>query len=114
MKPLLSDDISLLREMGWLHKDDPTDKMVEEKCPCESINSIHKGMPMKHCSRCGGSGTISRPMTVGEVLEDYKKAKEQKDLLLLWNSQIAKIISEQKDLPPEFAALINEHFWELT
>ena len=62
-----------LKEWGWLHKDFLTYVMVEEKCPCESINSIHKGMPMKHCARCGGTGTISRPLTVGEVVEKARQ-----------------------------------------
>jgi len=69
--------IEIFKKHGYLHKDNPTDVMVDGK-----------------------------PRTVGEVLEDYKRLKEQKE-------KIIKFVGKQKDLPPEFAKLINEHFWEL-
>jgi len=73
-----------MRKHGWLHKGDPTDVMVEEKCPV--IKEMENTVSYKACGfndyngcrrihQCNGCnfGTISRPMTVGEI---QNKAKE--------------------------------------
>ena len=68
-----------MRKHGWLHKGDPTDVMVEEKCPechgkgwMEIPSNMDAEMVDFICERCNGSRTISRPLTVGEVLERAK------------------------------------------
>jgi len=70
-----------MRKHGWFHKDDLTDVLIPEKCPttqympacpgkdgCEYSSKGHNTIPI-----CNGSGTISRPLTVGEVLERAKR-----------------------------------------
>jgi hypothetical protein len=74
-----------MRARGWFHKDDPTDVMVEEKCPRCGGNGwyflgishdgiTHPSSKVDPCENCNGSGTISRPMTVEEVLGKYGEA----------------------------------------
>lgn len=80
-----------MRARGWFHKDDPTDVMVEEECPeCRGKEMIlAEGCDCDYCKitpgylpchSCNGSGTISRPMTVGEVLEAYRRLLELVDI----------------------------------
>ncbi len=55
---------------------------VQEKCPyCEKGLLIDKeGLPRPiSCSHCKGTGTIPRPLTLGELPDRYRKMREERD-----------------------------------
>lgn len=67
------------RARGWLHKDDLVEGCgeVKEKCPqlekCER-DIIQPGECAKY-PICNGTGTISRPLTLGELPERVRKMR---------------------------------------
>lgn len=91
-------------------KDHYWDSLTEVK---ELIIAHIKGMSPELSDQILSLPVEGCDCTLSELPENYKRVKKQNDLLMSWNSHIAKFIRKQKDLPPEFAKLINEHFWEL-
>jgi hypothetical protein len=67
-----------MRARGWMHKDDPVEGFeVKEKCRiCGGIGSWpDTGFSRRPCTACK-AGTISRPLTLGELPERVRKMKK--------------------------------------
>jgi len=67
--------LALLKEKGWVHKDDPVKGLeVERECPnnlCVGLGKIP--LECSESTECGGTGKLTSPLTVGEALEMIDK-----------------------------------------
>jgi hypothetical protein len=84
--------------------------MVEEECPeCRGKEMIlAEGCDCDYCKitpgylpchSCNGSGTISRPMTVEEVLEDHKRLRDRDKKITEILIAIKKSYQAMADMP---------------
>ena len=73
--------LEMIREHGWSHASDPIKGWsVREKCPCH-----HRGDAVPEDGvYCNGSGIITRPATVGEVLTLFPRAYRTIARLIPW------------------------------
>lgn len=52
----------------WISKDDPVEGwVVDDRCQCD--NGMSLADSLLECPVCHGTGTITRPLTVGELLQ---------------------------------------------